>query len=204
MDPYSSHKKQLEYYEYCEKQRENYIDLTRFQDNANNSIKLFAKILFSKSKNNLDQNLTGTLIEEGMDILDLFCALVELVLYGYDILTGNNILDLEECADDIIYTIKTYLRSCGFDVDFNEDFVGDVTNDACLYRDRTDYYCEILPKPPSYLCWKGWYVLDYRLIYNENFSVKSTTPLECFKAFFISHQKRIFVMKFKYTINLPI
>ena len=41
MDPYSQYKKQLEYYEYFEKQRENYTDLSQNQVNNDWKPELF-------------------------------------------------------------------------------------------------------------------------------------------------------------------
>ena len=198
MDPYSQHNKQLEFYKYYETQRENYCDLTVHQDENNKTIKKLAKILFGKYKNSLDQKLTRLLFDDGMEIADLFCMLIELLVYGFDILAKKNIMDIEECTDDIIYTIKYYFISAGFDLYVSEDFIMN-TDDITLYRDRNDYYCEILAKPPQYLCLKGWYVLNNRLIDNKQFRINMTTPLEHFKAFFISKQKRIFTIKFKFT-----
>lgn len=193
MDPYSQYKKQTEYYEYFEKQKENYTDLTSEQ---NNSIALLAKHLFTKSKNNLTSDLTGILVDESMDTTDIFCMMIEFILYGLNILTNNNttIFDLEESTDDIIYTIKSYLKSTGFNIEIHEEFMDD---DVILYRDRSDYYCEILPKPPSYLCHKGWYVLNYRIIDNKKFKRTLNTPLEKFTAFFITKQNKLFVINFK-------
>jgi len=68
-----------------------------------------------------------------------------------------------------------------------------------LYRDRNDYYCEILQKPPFFLCYKGWYVLQYRLLVNKKFVYNSMTPLRHFKAFLLNRRdKKIFTINFKY------
>src|SRR5690349_10381754 len=124
MDPYSQHKKQTEYYQYLEKQRENYTDLTQGRENTNDSIMEFAKILFNKSKKNLDQDLTGILSDETMITADVFCMIVELVLYGVDILTDSkyNIFQLKESTDDLIYDLKSYLKSSGFTMEVHEEF----------------------------------------------------------------------------------
>lgn len=191
------YQQQLEYYQYYEKQKENPIDLSLYSDDPNNCMELFAKTLFSTPENNLNENLTGMLIDESMDILDLFSGLIELLLYGYDILTGKNILTLGECTDDILYTMKSYFNSCGFDIDFDEVFVPDM-DDISLYRDKEDYYCEILHKPPKYMCMGGWYILDYRIICNNKFQMNNMGLLEHLKAFFITKQNKIFTIKFKY------
>jgi hypothetical protein len=201
MDPYSQYKKQLEYYEYYEKQKENFIDLSQGLEDPNNSVFELANILFNKSKRNLDQDLMGLFIDESMDVADIFCLLVELVLYGLDILSNgkNTIFSIEDSTDDIIYTIKSYLKSTGFDMIIHQEFIDiDNDNDTNLYRDRDDFFCEILPKPPSYLCAKGWYILNYRIINNKKFVFTKITPLNNFKAFFISNTNKIFTMNFKF------
>lgn len=196
MDPYSQYKKQMEYHEIFQKQKENYTDLT---NEGNDSIKEFAKILFNKSAKNLDRDLSGVLVDDEMETTDIFCMLVELVLYGLDILSDGKytIFDLNESTDDVVYTIKHYLKSAGLDMIIQEHICEDNENPS-LFRDRTDYFCEILPKPPRYLCHKGWYVLNYRIIDNKKNNLIAITPLEKFRAFFISKQKKIFLVNFKY------
>lgn len=193
------YKKQLEYEKHFQYQLEHYTDLSEDLDNPNDSIKKFAKILFSKKKSVLGENLSGILISEDMDTADIFCMLIELVLYGLDILTNGetNIFDIPESTDDLFYTIKYYLKSTGFDMEVHEIYIGD---DPTLYRDRTDYFCEILPKP-FFLTPNGWYVLNYRIIYNKYFSPEDVTKLEHFKAFLITKNKQIFTICFKYLIR---
>ncbi len=197
MDPYSQYKKQLEYYEYFEKQRQNYTDLSIGQIDQNNSILQFAKILFNKSENNLQQDLSGILIDNNMDTADIFCMLVELILFGLDILTKSKytVFDLEDSTDEIVYKIKRYLKSSGFDMEVHEYLMDD---NIILYRDRDDYYCEIVPKLPSFLCYDGWYILNYHLINNKRFVFTCTTTLDKFKAFFITKQNKIFNITFRY------
>lgn len=194
MDPYQQYQKQLEFYQYYERQKENYTDLTSHNDNG---IVEFAEYLFRKSENRLYQDLSGILIDDEMDIADVFHMLTELFLHGLNILTGGDktIFDLTEAYDDIIFTIKSYFKSVGFDINFEEIFTDD---DVSLYRDKSDYYCEILPKPPAYFCYKAWYVLDYRIITNPKFMVYATTPIENFKAILISKEKKLFALNFKF------
>lgn len=217
MDYSVEYKKQLEFYEYLQKQRENYVDLGEPKTNQlNQSVKpedseqqieseqldpvvQFAHILFNKQKSKLNEDLSGILIDETMEVADVFCMLVELVLHGLDILTNsvNQIFDLKESTDDIIYVIKQYLKSSGFDLEVHEDFM-ELDQSINLYRDRSDYYCQITARPPEFLCYPGWYVLNYRLIDNPKFDFDDNTPLDKFRAFFISKQKKIFVFNFKF------
>jgi len=201
MDPYEKYHKQLEYYQYFDKQLENYKDLSKDLDNPNDSILHLADIVFSKSKRNLDQNLTGILVDETMETADIFCMLLELILHGINILSDgkNTFFDIDESTDDIIYTIKYYLRSLGFDMEFHEFFTEE--ENITLYRERVDYYYEIVPKPPPYLCTNEWIVLSYRMINNANFTFDHNTTLDMFHAFYITNQKQIFTISFKYYIK---
>lgn len=200
MDPYSQYKQQLEYFKYFEKQRENYIDLSKGQIDPNNSVYELAKILFNKPEKKLQDDLVSILIDENMDTEDIFCMLLELVLYGINILTKEKctIFDIEYSFDDLVYQIRNYLKSMNIDAELHEIFTND--NDVTLYRDKNDCYCEIVIKPPPYLCTKGWYVLNYRIINNKNFEYTGSKQLEKYKAFFISKQNKIFTINFKYYI----
>lgn len=197
MDLNARYKQQLEFYNYVEKQRENCIDLT---NDSSDHIKSLANILFNKSIKDL--GLNGLLVDDMTEPADIFCMLVELVLYGIDILTNttSNIFELDDPNCELIGTVNKYLKTTGFYMEINEDFVED--NIVCLYRDRNDYYFEILGKPPFYLCINdGWYVGNYRMAQNINFKFTKNTDLAKFKAFFVTHNKKIFVITFKYVLN---
>ena len=198
MDSYA---KQLEYYQYVENQRNNYVDLS---SDDNSSVYKLAQILFSKKEKNLKEDLSGILIDDTMDVCDVFCCLVELVLYGLDIITEkkDSIFDLVESYDDKCFVIKSYLKSAGFDMNVEEIFSMELYGtDTVLYRDSSDYYCEILKKPPPYMCHPGWYLLNYRLVDNKNFHFNTRTPIEKFKAFFISNNNKIFTINFNLKIT---
>lgn len=149
-----------------------------------------ANILFNKPINSLEYDLARLIIDDSMDIVDVFCMLVELVLYGLDILTSNCIFDLIDSSDNIVDIIDTYLKSVGFtmtliqsEYDYN-------------YCDSTDYYCEILPKPPAYLCYPGWYVLTYRIRYNDRSDI-ANPHLSMYKAIFVAN-KQLFTIHFDF------
>ena len=127
MDHNSEYKKQLQYYEYFENQRKNYIDLSTGQADINNSVVELAKILFDKSSQSLCEDLTGIFIDNTMETADIFCMLVELVLYGLNILTlgDSTVFELCETTDDIVFNIKSYLKSMGFDMKVEQDYADD-------------------------------------------------------------------------------
>lgn len=198
MEPYSQYQKQLEYNEYIEKQREKYIDLSQGLENPNNSIYILAKEIFNKNKKKLTSDLTNILMDENTETVDIFCVLLELVLYGLEILSNGkiNVFDLRDQIDDNIFLMKSYLESSGFDINVEEEIID--SKDAILYRDRSDYYCEIVPKPPSYLCTNSWCILNYKFILNKKFLFHDEMSMDKFKAFFISNEKKIFVINFRF------
>ncbi|QGR53882.1 hypothetical protein [Moumouvirus maliensis] len=184
-------KQELKLHEHIEKQRENYTDLT---NQSNDSIIYLAKHIFSKPVNKLDEDLTGILLDENMDIEDLFCMLVEFILHGLNILTQNNftVFDLKSEDDSIIDIIKKYIHSMGFKLFILKKLETDIN----LVRENPEYYCEILPKPPKYLCFPGWYVLNYRIL--ANIKENNFQYLENLKAIFKTNNGEIYEFYFKY------
>lgn len=199
LDPYTQYKKQLEYEAYVKSQYDNYVDLGEEveENNLNDSIRIFAESLFRKSEMNARQDLTGVLTDTDTGTVDIFCILLELFLYGHNIITNtqSNIFDLVDSTDDLIYKIRVYFKSCGFTITVDEVF--DLDLNINLYRDRDDYYCQITSMPPDFLISPdGWFVLDYRLILNRKFVFNSQTPLNAFKSFFINKNRQIFIISF--------
>lgn len=171
----------------------NNIDLT----NEKNSVREFSRRIFSQSDKTIRFTLSenqlsvdNTLIEKNMNTDDLFCLLVEIVLWGVSD-KGINIFDLNDVANEVVSLIKKYMNSCGIIINLVEDVV---EYDPCLYSDRKDYYCQILPMPPKHLCWEGWYIGEYKLITNKY--IEFENDLSKYKAFFISDTGKIFVMSF--------
>lgn len=193
----SQYNRQLEHDAYVQNQRQNYTDLSVNLENPNDSVKIFSNILFNKPLDNLSSDMTGMLLDEEMDVIDIFQTFLEIVIYGLDILTNSSVslFDLTDQFNDMIYTLKTYTRAVGFDIVIEEEIVEkDRIN---LYRDRTDYYCQITPKPHPYFCFDGWYVSNYRCIVNSKFVFdKDTCGINDLKAFFISKSRQIFTVKF--------
>jgi len=199
-NPYTQYKKQLEYEAYVKSQLANYTDLTPDdQTDPNDSIRAFAESLFDKSEKNIRQDLTGLLMDEETDVATIFCTLLELFLYGHNIIVDDQItiFDLTDSTDDLIYKIRVYFKSCGFTIKLDEIFDDDFNIN--LYRDRDDYYCQITSKPPEFLINPdGWFVLDYRLILNRKFEFDIKTALNTFNAFFINKERRIFIISFDF------
>lgn len=197
--PEIQYKKQLEYEAYIESQKSTHVDIAKYVDNPNDSIKVLAEVLFSKSEDKLKDNLTGILMESA-EVADVFCMLLELFLYGYGILVEEKytIFDLVDSTDDLIFSIRSYLKSCGFTIKVDEVF--DENLNINLYRDRNDYYCQITEKPPIFLNFSEdpWHILDYRLILNRKFDFNIRTPISTFRAFFINKQKSIFIVSFDF------
>lgn len=189
MDFNALNEKEIKYYQYLENQRENYVTLA--EDNS--SVKMFANILFSKKISNLNDDLSGLLFEEGMEIADLFCMLLELMLYGFDKF-DRNLFELDDQCDDFIYDIKKYLKSIGFDMSVDEVF--HFLDNVNLYSDRDDYYCQITPKPHVFFSTDDWKISNYRFITNNQY--RCGDVLKDYYAYFISTDKKIFSIRFMF------
>jgi hypothetical protein len=196
LDPHKQYQKQLEYEAYIKSQMKNHINLAQYVDNPNDSVKIFAEILFSRSEKNLPYEKPGLLMDEGTETVDIFCVLLELFLYGHDVLVDSKstVFDLTG-FDDLVDRINIYFRSMGFKIKLEENWEDVNIN---LYRDRFDYYCQITSKPPEFLMGtNSWYVLDYRLLLNRKFVFGAQTPLNTFQAFYVNKEKRIFLISFE-------
>lgn len=200
MDYNSIYQRQLEYNQYLESQKENFIDLTVNDKGDNNSVFEFSKILFSKYKNNLDIDFSGILTDEYMQTVDIFCMIIELILYGIDFLSNKQIMIFDlESTDDLFYDLKKYLQSCGFDFKVSETFFD---KKPILYRETNNYFIEILPCPSKFLRVTGWYLLNYRLIENNKIKNHATLKLKDYKAFYINKNNKIITIEINYTNHL--
>ena len=198
LDPNDLYRRQQEHEAYVQRQKDNYVDLSEGLDDPNESVKLFAGHLFNKDYRYLSKDMCGLLLDiTKTPVADIFCILLELFLYGFDIKTkqSKTIFDLTESTDDLIYDLRPYIKSIGFILTVDEIF-DDVNIN--LYRDRDDYYCQVARKPPPFMDFslEKWNVLDYRLIPNRKFEYDNQTGLTAFNAFFINKQKRIFIISF--------
>lgn len=181
---------------------DNYVDLSTNLIDKNKSTQLLADHIFSKKLSELNENeLVSILMDDVNEKIDIFCALLEILLYGISKLSNNtcNIFDITNYLDDNIHVIKQYFKIMGVNANIVEEDIN--CEDILLYRDRDDYYCEILPKPPIYFCLKDWCILDYRLCLNKNFVLNNENNIESFSAFFISKSKKIYVLSFSLKIT---
>lgn len=124
--------------------------------------------------------------------------IIVLCTYQSSFLLKSHKFDLVDSTDDLIFSIRSYLKSCGFTIKVDEVF--DENLNINLYRDRNDYYCQITEKPPIFLNFSEdpWHILDYRLILNRKFDFNIRTPISTFRAFFINKQKSIFIVSFDF------
>jgi hypothetical protein len=206
LDPNELYRRQQEHEAYVQKQKDNHIDLSEGLDNPNESVRLFAEHLFNKDYRYLSKDMCGMLLDiTETPVADIFCILLELFLYGFDIKTKKlkTVFDLTESTDDLIYDLRPYIKSIGFILKIEELF--DEDTNVNLYRDRDDYYCQIARKPPPFMDFSidKWNVLDYRLIPNRKFEFSVLTGLTGFSAFFINKEKRIFIVKFNIDLGQP-
>ncbi|AAV50728.1 hypothetical protein [Niemeyer virus] len=188
--------KQCEYYKNIENRRNNPIDLSKL-DNPDNFVEIVANHVFSINENKLTDNLTQLLFDGETDIEGIFCVYLELILYGINILTNNtsSVFDLDNIENELIDKIQKYLGSCGIKMIVREELVDNIF----MFRDKSSHYCEIVPKPPSFLCVNDWFVLNYRLITNVKNKVKSN--FTDYWAFFVTNSGKTFSVRFDYKLS---
>ena len=191
MDPYREYKKQTEYDEYVENQICNAVDIT----DEPYQIAVLAQSIFTKSVHSLDNNLTGLLLDESMDQLDIHAMLIELILYGWNIINTKSIFESEYFSYDTVELIKKYLKSCNIEMTVDEI---PVISDIKLYLNESDYYCEILPKSPSQFGKNEWCVLNYRMNINPKFIREANDNLDKYYSIIIINNDKIFSIKFNY------
>jgi hypothetical protein len=197
MDPYSKLQQQIKYYEYVENQSKNPVDYTNLpytEEDLNPMVRVLAEKIFSYSKNNLDINLSGIFIDPDiMEPVDLFSVMIEFIMYGLNIITKGQktLFDITDQFEDIIYDIKKYLKSVGFDMKIDEVF----GLDSHLQYDGNTCYCRIVPKPNNYLVVKNdWNILNYRIIINNDYKHSTNSSIETFQAWFINKNKKVFTI----------
>lgn len=190
MYKYMMWRNENEYYEYVQSQMENYTDLTTDTDN---SAKKMATILFSQDVNVLKENISRIIPSEGMDIQDLFCMLIEILLYGIDMKTGGEytLMDMDDSSTEIIDKISEYFKSIGFKISMEKKDNMDISE----YRNTDDYYCEITDLPISLIGKNSWCVLRYMIIYNHMCNIEK--DINKMKTLFVTSDKKIYTIQFE-------
>jgi hypothetical protein len=146
-------------------------------------MKELAEILFSKNVNNLDNS--RVLLEYGSDVADIFCMIIDLILNGIQILSGNKytLFDLDDLNDEIVIVMKKYIQSIGFILDLHQDI-------QCQ-----DFYIELFPKQcPDVI--NSWHDI-YGVMFNKNF--QHHNKLENYKLMFVSKSCKIYYISFRST-----
>lgn len=168
-------KDNVEYWNYVENQRENCVDLTN-----GDSAKELAQHLFSQDYDTLDKYLTRIIVDD-MDASDLFCFLIEVLLYGIDIITHNNhtIIDFDDDSIEYMNIISKYMSSMGFKVNINKD--NNRTRGHCVITNHKDY--------------SDWHVLDYAIVVDP--SLDNTCNISDMEALFVNHKRDVYVVRFE-------
>lgn len=178
-----NYKDKLKYYKYEINQSENYQDLTH----EINSIKLFSDILFSKTINELNTNKCSLLLDSTMNVEDMCCMLIELILYGLDILSQGmyNIFDLDNVDNDVFILLNNYLKNVGYEMKIEK---------ISTTLNFENYYC-LIRKKYNYDNNK-WTLMNYTFINNVDFKYKNHTMLHMYKIVFVNNLDTIFVISF--------
>lgn len=161
---------------------ENIIDWTDYE---NDFSRIFADKLFRSKLYELTQYRMMILLEDGMEVIDLFCILLEIFLYGWDILSDskNSIFDLQDIFDDIVIEINSYLKMIGYEVYLEQ-----------LFDDQIAYYCQIYKSDDinshDYISLTTpWNPLSYYIVNNIKAIYHTHTPLKDIYAIFKINQK---------------
>ncbi len=197
---------QLNNYNNLVKQQENFTDLASGLENQNDSVLLLADKLFGIPYTKINDHKFGIIIDPTMESADIFTMLMEILLCGVKIITQNkcSLFDLTDSTDDLVYQIKSYFKCIGYEMTVKEEFIDSIDDkDTSLFRDKNDYFYEVLPKPPAYFARKeDWYVGNYKITINPNFKFVPATPVENFYLFFISKNNKIYTIRFKTIMHL--
>lgn len=167
---------------------------------SDETTQVFSEFLFNIPLKNLLNMNFRIKHQSDMTTTDYFCILIEVMLYGVEILSRRKslrIFDLTSTDNALVYNIKSYFQSIGIvakidAIEFDEP--------NALYRDRDDYYCEIVPKPPNYLMLDGWYVGENRLVINRNIDINNLTFQQHY-AFFIANDV-LYKIQFDYCVDI--
>lgn len=180
----ADYKNNLNNYNYIESQRNNYNDLTEYA----NPIFELANILFSKSIKEMETNKCGILLDSSMKTHDICSMLIELVIYGLNILSYENadIFELLDIDDNMIRLLNVYLHNIGFKMKIS---LTDIN-----YLTFEDYYC-MLKKNDIHEN-KENVLNNYKFIYNSDFIHTNKLNLDMYKIIFEANNKNIFVISF--------
>jgi hypothetical protein len=198
-NPHKLYQQMQEQQEYIEDRKENAVDLT---SEGNGSVAALAKHIFSIPFSELDEKQSRIIPDVG-DTCDLFCMLLELVLYGLDILSQQKatIFDLKEVNQTEVTIIKKYFQSLGFSINIKQEFLEE-DESINTYRDRDDYFCQITEKPPAFLnSTDPWTLLNYRILNNRLYKAEDDAKLSQYKTFFINKSRNIYTIAFDF-INI--
>lgn len=142
-------------YDYLQDRIKNTIDLS----GVNDYVKIVAEKVFNKS----DDQLVGIMIDEKMEIEDLFCFLLELTLTGIKMLDDNiDIFELDSVVNPLIFIIKRKIKKMGI------EFIIEELYDTKL--DDIDLNFLILPfnDKVSLINGKKWILMNKYIIVEKN------------------------------------
>ena len=159
------------------------VDLSK----EDNCAQKFAQILFGRPIEQLDSQYSYLILDEDMDVDDLFCMLIEILIYGIEILYGElDIFQLESDDHPVVQKLALYFLSCGFRLIVE-------TSEDNLY-----YFCEIFPANRE----ASWKIGNYALVENGNFAYYPNMRLELLRLRLVNHQGRVFYISFQPKFNV--
>ena len=124
-------------------------------DLENDGIKHFADYIFNT-------NSGDVVLQFDAEVIDMFCGLTELVLYGIDILCDGaiTIFNLRAARDPLIDILQEYLKRMRLRL-----WIREGGSDNCLEIARS---CDPIDNP---LVYDTWQILEYRLMVKKDYVV---------------------------------
>ena len=135
----------------------------------NSDIRNLAELIFSVPPGQLDNIENKIDVDQSMDVLDLYCLILDIILFGVDILTNGSfqIFDIDDTSCDMIKLVSKYVKSMGFNMILQKDAECDASQATYLIKKADDILDPGCPKRN---------ILGYQIISNEHIYCPSNFP----------------------------
>lgn len=153
----------------------NYSDIS----NEQNQAEIIAKMIVKK-------NECRMMPDDCMEIDDLFCFLLEILLHSIDEIDNTiSIFDLDNIFNPIVYELKNIMHRLSYNLIINDE------------EDKNNYFYKIEQRP-MVNTQTDWYVANkYKLVCNTNFDYKNKS-LSDLKCIFTNIYNQTFSVCFSY------
>lgn len=129
-------------------------------------------------------------IDQGSEVLDHHCMMIELILHGLDFFDSKiKLFDIDSFDHPVVNFIKNKIMKLNVEI---------ILENISCPKNPHEYYCQIVPKPPDHVCCESyWCVLSYRMIKNKKPMIANLN-LDNYSSFFKTKNGKFISIKFKY------